>query len=59
MSTEPVANAADRGPQVVHGRVDAPLYDRLVAYAERTRRSRNAALNVLLERGLDAEENHR
>lgn len=47
--------AADQ-PKVTTFRVDADVLARLDAYAARTRRSRNSAVNYLLEVGLDAED---
>lgn len=43
-------------PKVTTFRVDADVLALLDAYAARTRRSRNSAVNYLLEVGLDAEE---
>lgn len=41
--------------QVIHPRLERPLYAALVAYAQGTRRTPYAALAYLLERGLVAE----
>lgn len=43
-------------PKVTTFRVDADVLARLDAYAAQTRRSRNSAVNYLLQVGLDAEE---
>jgi hypothetical protein len=43
-------------PKITTFRVDADVLARLDAYAARTRRSRNSAVNYLLVVGLDAEE---
>jgi predicted transcriptional regulator len=42
-------------PKVTTFRVDADVLARLDAYAARTRRSRNSAVNYLLQVGLDHE----
>jgi predicted transcriptional regulator len=43
-------------PKVTTFRVDADVLARLDAYAAQTRRSRNSAVNYLLQVGLDAED---
>lgn len=43
-------------PKVTTFRVDPDVLARLDAYAARTRRSRNSAVNYLLHVGLDAED---
>lgn len=43
-------------PKVTTFRVDADVLARLDAYATRTRRSRNSAVNYLLQVALDAED---
>ncbi len=44
-------------PKVTTFRVDADVLARLDAYAARTRRSRNSAVNYLLQVALDMEAN--
>lgn len=43
-------------PKVTTFRVDADVLARLDTYAAQTRRSRNSAVNYLLQVGLDAED---
>jgi predicted transcriptional regulator len=43
-------------PKVTTFRIDADVLARLDAYAAQTRRSRNSAVNYLLQVGLDAED---
>ncbi len=49
---------ATRAPRVTTFRVDLDILDRLDAYAARTRRSRNGAVNYLLDIALDYEDAH-
>ena len=48
--------ATPPAPRVTTFRIDPALLDRIDAYASRTRRSRNGAVNYLLEIALNRED---